>query len=196
MSHQVQTNENTSLIEPFGVDFDLDLGKMMAPQNHLVRRASDLRGYYADEDALENLIAGGDPVMYEVFEIPVPYEFGHLMFCISKLRPGKVGSEYFMTKGHYHTIVETGETYLGLRGAGYMMLKTQAGDVRAEPIHRGRMVYCPPYWAHRSVNTSDDDLISYCVYPADAGHNYGDIEVQGFVKRVVEEDGKAVVKEL
>ena len=31
-----------------------------------------------------------------------------------------------------------------------------------------------------SVNTGDEPLISFCVYPADAGHNYGDIEKEGF----------------
>jgi glucose-6-phosphate isomerase len=58
------------------------------------------------------------------------------------------------------------------------------------------MVYVPPYWAHRSVNTGSEPLVSYCVYPADAGHNYGDIEEEGFIKRVVQEDGRAVVKAL
>jgi glucose-6-phosphate isomerase len=193
----MEIKETTSLIEPFSVGIDLEAGSMDAPQNHVVRHASDLRGYYADEKALERLIEEqNDPLMYEVFEVPVPHEYGHLMFVISKLQPGLVGNEYFMTKGHYHTIVETGETYLGLRGEGYMMLKTQDGRVRAEPIGRGRMVYVPPYWAHRSVNTGSEPLVSYCVYPADAGHNYGDIEEEGFIKRVVQEDGRAVVKAL
>ena len=52
------------------------------------------------------------------------------------------------------------------------------------------MVYVPPSWAHRSINTGRDPLVSFCVYPAHAGHNYGDIECEGFPKRVVERDGK------
>jgi len=55
---------------------------------------------------------------------------------------------------------------------------------------RGRMVYVPPFWAHRSVNVGRDPLVSFCVYPAHAGHNYGDIEVQGFPKRVFERAGR------
>jgi glucose-6-phosphate isomerase len=46
------------------------------------------------------------------------------------------------------------------------------------------------------VNTGNEPLVSYCVYPADAGHNYGDIEEEGFIKRVVHEGGQAVVKAL
>ena len=59
---------------------------------------------------------------------------------------------------------------------------------------RGRMVYVPPCWAHRSVNVGTEPLISFCVYNAEAGHNYGDIETEGFAKRVVCVDGKPVIR--
>ena len=52
----------------------------------------------------------------------------------------------------------------------------------------------PPYWGHRSINTGNEPLISFCVYPADAGHNYGDIEREGFPKRVFRRGGKIVVE--
>jgi glucose-6-phosphate isomerase len=91
-------------------------------------------------------------------------------------------------------VIETGEIFFGLRGEGYMMLKTQDGRVRAERISRGRMVYVPPYWGHRSVNTGNEDLVSYCVYPAEAGHNYGDIKTEGFIKRVIQENGEPVIR--
>ncbi len=191
MSFQV---DGTSFLDPFVVDVDLDNGAMPNATNHLVRRASNMRGYYQDEKALEALIADGDPLHYEVFEVPVPEEYGHLMYCISKLQPGRVGDEFFMTKGHYHTVLQTGEIYLGLRGEGYMVMKTPDGVFNSQPIARCKMVYVPPYWAHRSVNVSDEPLVSFCVYPGDAGHNYGDIVEQGFPKGVFLEDGKVVVK--
>lgn len=190
-------NAKTTLIEPFGLELDLEAGSLIDPTNKTVRRASDMRGYYRDEAALEQLIRDyDDPLHYEVEEKPVPEEYGHLMYCISRLQPGVVGGECFMTKGHYHTVVNTAETYLCLRGSGYMVLKTEDGEFRAEPMERGRMVYVPPYWAHRSVNTGDDVLVSYCVYPAEAGHNYGDIQEQGFLKRVVKDsDGHVSIQE-
>ena len=184
----------TSFIDPFSVAVDVDAGVMPGASGRIVRRASDMRGCYADEEALEALIARGDPVHYEVFEKPVPREYGHLMYCISVLHPGRVGNEFFMTKGHYHTVRETAETYLGLKGSGYIVLKTSEGAFDAVPIARGTMVYVPPYWAHRSVNTSDEALVSYCVYPGEAGHNYGDIEREGFPGRVMLENGTAVVR--
>jgi glucose-6-phosphate isomerase len=99
-----------------------------------------------------------------------------------------------MTKGHYHTRVETGEIYLCLRGEGFMMMKTADGQCRWEPMVRGRMVYVPPYWAHRSINTGSEPLVSFCVYPGDAGHNYGDIATEGFPKRVFRRDGRIAIQ--
>lgn len=190
----MQLNPETSFIEPFGVQFDLAAGIMANPAGHIARRASDMRGYYADEAALERLIAAGDdPVHYETFESPVPEQYGHLRYCISKLHPGLVGDECFMTKGHYHTVLETGEIYLCLRGLGGMMMKTSRGECRWEVFAPGRMVYVPPYWAHRSINTGDEPLISLCIYPGDAGHNYGDIRTEGFPQRVYRRDGRVVI---
>jgi glucose-6-phosphate isomerase len=184
----------TRFIEPFSVDYDLVEGAMKNPKHHLVRRASAMRGYYKDTGAHQRLVEAGDPVHYEVYECPVPEEYGHLMFCISDLRPGTVGEECFMTKGHYHTRLNTGEIYLALRGRGYMMMKTTDGRCRYEEFAPGRMVYVPPYWGHRSINTGAEPLVSFCVYPGDAGHNYGDIEREGFPRRVFLRAGKVFVE--
>ncbi len=190
----MQLNPKTSLIEPFGVQFDLAAGIMRDPHDCIERHASDMRGYYADETALEQLItAQRDPIHYETFESKVPEEYGHVKFCISKLYPGVVKDEFFMTKGHYHTTIETGEIYLCLQGEGLMLMKLPDGTCRWEEFQVGRMVYVPPYWAHRSVNTGREPLVSLCIYPGDAGHNYGDIQSKGFPKRVFCRAGEAVV---
>jgi glucose-6-phosphate isomerase len=181
------------LMPPFGVDIDLAEGVMVDPDRHLVRKASAMLGHYRDADALARLIAAGDPLHYEVFEKNVPEERGQVMFCISKLEPGDVGGECFMTKGHYHTVRETAEVYLCLRGRGFMALKTAEGQCVLEPMERNRLVYVPPLWAHRSINTGGEPLISFCAYPGDAGHNYGDIESEGFPKRVFTRNGKIVI---
>jgi glucose-6-phosphate isomerase len=189
--------QETTFIHPFGVELDLMEGLMLQAKNHLVRHASDMRGYYANEAALEHLIARNqDPIHYEVFEVPVPEERGHLMFCVSTLQPGLVGDECFMTKGHYHSVPNTAETYLCLRGEGYMVMKTADGRFVSERMARGRMVYVPPFWAHRSVNTGDrEPLVSFCVYPAEAGHDYGDIKASGFPLRIFRRGGKIVIED-
>ena len=183
------------IADPFSIGINLETGEMANPARHLVRKASDMRGHYADAEALERLIRErNDPLHYEVFEVPVPEEEGQLMYCISKLQPGTVGGECFMTRGHYHSVAGTAEIYLCIRGQGYMLMKTSQGGFAAERMSRGRMVYVPPCWAHRSVNTGNEPLVSFCVYPGHAGHNYGDIETEGFPKRVSKVNGKAVIR--
>jgi glucose-6-phosphate isomerase len=185
-----------ALFSPFGFDIDLVQGTMLGDGPPLVRTATDMRGYYADEAALNRLIdEQNDPLHYAVYERSVPEEDGHLRFCISMLQPGRVGDECFMTKGHYHSVSGTAEIYLGIRGKGYLLMKTSDGRCTMEPIRRGRVVYVPPHWAHRSINSGDEPLVSFCVYPAQAGHNYGDIENEGFPRRVFVRRGREVVEQ-
>jgi glucose-6-phosphate isomerase len=191
----VQLSNAISGLDPFGVMLDLEKGAMPEATRRVVRTASDMTGYYENEEALQSLIAEQeDPLHYEVFEVPVPEASGHLMYCISCLQPGRVGDEFFMTKGHYHTVLETAEIYLCLRGEGFMMMKTQDGRWAAEPMTRGRMVYVPPGWGHRSINTGSEPLVSFCVYPGEAGHNYGDIREEGFPRRVFLRNGRTVIE--
>ncbi len=189
-----RTMDKMQHMTPFGVDIDLIEGVMSDPDRTLVRNASDMIGYYQDAEALQRLIDSGNPLHYEVFEKNIPEEYGQLLFCVSKLQPGRVGDECFFTKGHYHTIAKTAEIYLCIRGNGYMAMKTAEGDCVFEPMVRNRMVYVPPYWAHRSINTGNEPLISFCVYPGDAGHNYGDIATEGFPKRLFIRQGREVIE--
>ena len=186
-------NDAPELMDPFSADLDLDVGAL-GNADHLIRTARDMTGYYADPAALARHVDSGDPVHYEVFSGPVPEKAGQLRYCISKLQPGLVGDECFMTKGHYHDVRETAEVYVCLRGRGCMLMKTPDGRCVAEEMTRGKLVYVPPGWAHRSVNTGDEPLISFCVYPGHAGHDYDDIEDEGFPKRVFKRNGRVVIE--
>jgi glucose-6-phosphate isomerase len=74
-----------------------------------------------------------------------------------------------------------------------MVMETPEGDWAVELLSPGRVLYVPPRWAHRSVNTGSDDLITLFAYPGHAGHDYGTIEQQGFRKLLVERDGVAAI---
>lgn len=184
----------TSLIQPFTFHLDFAENVLRDPDVRNVRRASAMRGYYQNEAALEELIrAEGDPLHYETFEKHVPEEYGHLLVCVSKIQPGLVGEEFFMTKGHYHTRVNTGEVYFCLQGEGRIVMKTPAGESNTQRMTRGAVVYVPPYWAHRSVNTGSEPMTMFCVWPGEAGHNYGDIGKEGFPQRVFRRGGQEVI---
>jgi len=159
--------------------------------NHLVRRLSSMKGQFADQSAFEAQIDREDLVLYEVYELQRPEKSGELLQGISIVHPGKVGDEYYMTKGHFHTVLETAEIYHCLKGEGVMVMETPEGDWAVEKLRPGKILYVPPRWAHRSVNTgSQEDMVTFFVYPGNAGHDYGTIETQGFRKLVLEVNGQ------
>ena len=157
--------------------------------NHLKRYLSDMSGMFLDKDAYDHLCAMGDRLLYQVYELLRPETPGELLSGLSIVHPGLVGNEFYMTKGHFHTVLDTAEVYYCLRGMGKMVMETPEGDSAVENLEPGKVLYVPPRWAHRSVNTSlDQDLVTFFIYPAHAGHDYGSIEVQGFRKLVIYEN--------
>jgi oxalate decarboxylase/phosphoglucose isomerase-like protein (cupin superfamily)/shikimate 5-dehydrogenase len=175
---------------PFAFDILLEESCLTRYDHHIERRLSSLDGQYSDSDAYQRLLESGDPMIYEVYEISRPEVAGELRTGLSVVHPGRVGSEYFMTKGHFHSVIDTAETYYCVKGRGLLLMENVQGDWAAEELLPGRAVYVAPGWAHRSINTGDEeDLATLFTYPAEAGHDYGAIERQGFLKRVVSGDG-------
>jgi glucose-6-phosphate isomerase len=185
---------STTAVDPFVLVLDLESGALDPHTTLIERRASDLRGAFADVAALELLVADGDPLVYEVRQFDVPEEVGQLICCTTVIHPGDVGGEFFMTKGHFHAERATGEVYLGLAGEGYLLLLTEEGESAATPMRRGTVAYVPPHWAHRTVNTGDAPFVFFAVYPGQAGHDYGAIEARGFAQRVLASPGGPVVR--
>ncbi|MGQ9501128.1 MAG: glucose-6-phosphate isomerase [Anaerolineae bacterium] len=160
---------------------------------HIVRRLSSMLGQYHDQIAYTAMRAQEDVIIYEVYEIARPEVAGELMTGLSIVHPGRVGDEYFMTKGHFHAVLETAEIYHCLRGQGYMLMETPQGDWALEELVPGNVLYIPPYWSHRSINTGSEKLVTFFAYPGHAGHDYATIERFGFRKRVIARDGKPTI---
>ena len=180
--------------DPFVSDISLADVRLSEYDNHIVRTLSSMQRQYLDQSAYEAMLRKKDEVLYEVYEIKRPELAGELMYGLSIVHPGKVGDEYFMTKGHFHSVLDTAEVYHCLRGEGVMVMETPEGEWAVEELRPGRLLYVPPRWAHRSVNTGvGQDLVTLFVYPANAGHNYGTIEAQGMQKLVVERKGRPEV---
>jgi glucose-6-phosphate isomerase len=179
---------------PFTFEIALPTGIPAPYSSHIVRRLSAMQGQYADAASYAALLAQGDVVLYEVYAADRPMVPGELLSGVSIIHPGKVGDEYFMTKGHFHAVLETAEVYYCLGGHGMMVMETPEGEWSVQEMAPGHVLYVPPRWAHRSVNTdSATDLVIFFVYPAHGGHDYGTIEQQGFRKLVVEHAGHPCV---
>ena len=182
---------NTVKDLPFTFDILSPQGMMSKYDNHLTRKLSAMKGQYVDTAAYEALLEQEDVLLYEVYEMVRPHESGELLHGLSILHPGHVGREYFMTKGHFHRVLETAEVYYCLQGQGMIVMETPEGDWAVEELRANKVLYIPPRWAHRSVNTGlFEDLVTFFIYPGHAGHDYGTIEQQGFRKLVIEENGR------
>ncbi|MBB6635894.1 glucose-6-phosphate isomerase [Cohnella thailandensis] len=179
-------------MNPFSVYFSLNNG-LSDTKPSLKRFLSQMKGMYADDAATAALLEEGNPLLYEFHELGVTETDGNLAFGTSIVYPGKVGEEYYMTKGHFHTIIDTAEVYYCIGGRGLMLMENPEGEWDAQEFTPGKAVYVPGRYAHRSINTGTEPLITFYVFRADAGHDYGSIETKGFRKIVVEKDGKPVI---
>jgi len=175
---------------------DAAAGPMTPCTNHYRKPLSQMEGFYADECAFRELLeTAGDIITYEVYEYARSDSTGDVVFGTSILYPGKVAREYFMTKGHSHAKADRAEIYLCLSGEGLMLMECPDGRTEALPMTPNGVVYVPPYWKHRSVNTGEGKMVSLFAYPADAGHEYGRIQEFGMRKIVVEANGKPVLED-
>jgi glucose-6-phosphate isomerase len=181
------------IIRPFSIHLDFRTGELTPHDRTNMRKLSDMKGMFLDTEAERRILQKDNPIIYSFSEKILPEENGHLQLATTSIHPGKIGDEYFMTKGHYHRRPDTSEVYLGLEGKGCLLIQTVQGDFESIDIEPGVMAYIPPYWGHRMVNTGSIPFVFFAVYPGDAGHNYGDIERTGFVKILVEKDGKPLL---
>ena len=169
---------------------DVRLGDRPVVRRHL----ADLRGCFADEAAFETALAVGNPLLYEVCAVEPAEGDGQLHYGLGVLYPGKVGDEYYLTKGHLHSHRPAAEVYIGLAGEGAMLLEDEStGTSRFVPLGKGQIVYVPGHTAHRTVNTGLEPLVYIGVFPANAGHDYASIAERNFRKVVLERNGKPVL---
>lgn len=171
-------------------DFDMKSG-LSKTKESIQRKLSQMKGMYADDKAFEKDLAAEDALVYEFYDMGVPDSEKEVAYGTSITYPGKVGDEYYMTKGHFHTILDTAEVYYCLRGSGYMLMESPEGDWEAVELNPGKAVYVPGRYAHRSINVSAaEPLVTFYAFPGNAGHDYGTIETKGFRKLIVERGGK------
>ncbi|MFB9273866.1 glucose-6-phosphate isomerase family protein [Cohnella cellulosilytica] len=154
-----------------------------------LRVVGDLAGIFLDEEARSRR----DPreAVYEVvMHDACGAAEGGLFFGVSRVYPGKIGAEYFMTKGHFHSKRNRAEYYWGIAGEGLLLLMDESRQCRAERVSPGSLHFISGYTAHRLVNTGRSMLVVGACWPSDAGHDYDSIQRDGFGLRVLDVDGQ------
>ncbi|AHG19603.1 glucose-6-phosphate isomerase [Chania multitudinisentens RB-25] len=170
----------TSLIPP---QVNLADGCFTAPDvQHKSTLLGSLAGIFADHHSWQAMPA--EFAVYSVEMLPFALQEGELLVGTTHLQPGKVGNEFFMTRGHFHQRREQAEFYFGLRGSGLLLLQHQGGDCTLEQVFTGSVHHIPPFTAHRLINTGDHILSALAVWSAIAGHDYSALQPQGFKLRI------------
>ena len=175
---------------PITVQYDFDLGEFSPKERSVERKVSELSVMFYDKSAAEALIKQGDPLVYEIFYYGFKTSLSDMALGTTRIQPGKVGDEYYMTKGHFHADENQPEIYFCVKGQGYLLMQTIEGEFLAEKWKVGSISHIPPMWAHRVVNTGNEPLVFVASYHLSAGHNYGPIEEKGFRKLLFERNGK------
>ncbi len=158
------------------------------------RMLSSLSGCFADQTAYQACLSLGDPFVYHVSSVETTRGEGQLHYGLGLLMPGRVGSEYYLTRGHVHAWLPAAEVYICLSGRGMMLLEDiRSGECSAVELSPTQVAYVPGYTAHRTVNTGFEPLVYWGIYSCDAGHDYAYVKDHNFSRVVVEVDGMPAV---
>jgi glucose-6-phosphate isomerase, archaeal len=144
--------------------------------------ALDLRDIFLEQPDLDERPL----VIYSTSAVRPADDRDELLISLTNLRPGTVGGEFYMTRGHRHAH-RAGEMYLFLAGEGGVLC--QAGrEVRWVPATAGQIVHIPAGWAHRTINTGGTSLVFIAFVSATAGHDYDTVKSEGMGARVTDTD--------
>jgi glucose-6-phosphate isomerase len=154
------------------------------------RTVGDLAGYWKVDDPS---LAGVPLYRTQTWLCAEEGTEGALLWGNTTLMPGLVGDEFFMTRGHWHERRDRGELCVTVSGCGALVLMDQNRVTRMELMSSGSTHYVPGFTAHRTVNVGEEPLVFLCCWPADCGHDYGDIAERGFSGRVLRVGGEAML---
>lgn len=154
---------------------------------------ASLEGIFADKEAFNKLAGDTEIYWVETHDNGLSEgKKGGLFFGISHVLSGKIGNEYYMTRGHVHNVADTGEYYWGLKGDGLLVKVNLAGETVIEKVEKGSLHYIPGNTAHRLVNTGAEELAVGACWLSESGHNYNNSK-KLFPIRIVEKDGKPTI---
>jgi glucose-6-phosphate isomerase, archaeal len=155
-----------------------------------IRKIKDLPGVFQDQESYRNMDPEQPVYMVQAWLPVAEGTTGGLYFGVSTIIAGKVGNEYFMTKGHFHALSDRGEFYWGVQGKGMLILMDRNRNTWAEEVYPGSLHYIEGEVAHRLANTGDTKLVVGACWPADAGYDYEEIARHGFSARLVDINGE------
>jgi glucose-6-phosphate isomerase len=180
---------------PFDINYNIDLNKFDPNEIVIQRKLNDVKDIFSDQKAVKEILNSNNPTIIDVYMAPVPETVEHIMALMTIIHPGKIGGEYYMTKGHIHDSDEAPEVYITMKGEGKLILQTEDNQTFIGEMKPGTINYIPSNWAHRAVNIGNEDLVFFGIYPASSKRDYSFIgqNKKNFIKMVVERNGEVLI---
>ncbi|RYG37211.1 hypothetical protein EON81_07405 [bacterium] len=133
------------------------------------RTVGDLASYWSDAEAGSDM---ADKPLYRTFAWNHSASAGAILWGSTVLHPGKVGNEWFMTRGHRHTDASKGELMITVSGTGWLVLKDSEGNETRERLTPGSTHHVDGRLAHRAVNDGEEALVFLTAWDVGCGHDY------------------------
>lgn len=182
---QAKLSHNSPMLEI--PHHDWRTGRLMGPSCvESTRTVTDVKSIFADQEAASQMDQSA-PIYttYGLADTGRP----ELLYATTVIYPGKVGNEFFMTRGHLHTNTDRGEFNITISGEGAMILMDSERKTTFQKMSKGSIHNVDGKLAHRVANTGIEPLIFLCVWMSDCGHDYETIMKSGFSQRLLCENG-------
>lgn len=170
---------------PIRMDFGTGSMGTDARIGRATKTIGEMEGVFLYESTRQRMDAGQAVYAVEYWKPVEDGTEGGLYWGNSTIFPGVVGTEYFMTRGHFHQQRNRAEYYATISGSGTLVLMDEQRNAFVEKMSPGTTHYIPGNIAHRVVNTGDVPLTFLACWPSDAGYDYETIDRQGFSIRIL-----------
>lgn len=170
---------------PFSIPLSPEAFQSHPELRHVQRRLSDLVDHFADHSASNAILENSNPLVYEYWEREYEGASQGISFGMTRIHPGRVGNEYYLTKGHFHADDFGDEIHITLSGQGLLLLFSEDGVCQTFEMLAGKMNYLPGNLAHRTINTGSEPLVFVGFWPPKIIHDYETILHNGFPKLVI-----------
>ena len=157
-------------------------GELSIYGSHTIAYLSDLKDLFKDKQEV-NKRKTENPIIYETFYPDIEANEMYIFYGITKIHPGMIGREFFMTKGHTHEQKKMCETYTCLSGKG-MLLEQKDEKIQKSLMEPGTISYVGENSLHRVYNIGDEALVFIASCRADYEHDYSLLEDNGFLDTV------------
>ena len=126
----------------------------------VVRKLKDMKDFFKDSEKVR-----GNPLIYTVYR----KDCGSFETGLTVMKPGTIGKEFYMTKGHRHKKPQK-EVYILLNGKGKLILQDK--KMKVINMVRNKTYTISGKTGHRLVNVGNKELEVLTIYSKNTGMDY------------------------